>query len=134
MLKNPTARKGGKILLETALDTLKDILSSSMSLVEVAKKFSPKLKKIIHRCQENEGAKFQAGQFKIIYLDEKNFALNCDLYFKDLKGKWWQLNRTCSDMDQTEYLSPDAQIELRNIREKIFSIITNNEEIEILEQ
>ena len=133
LLTNSTARKGGKILLEIAFDTFKDILCQNMSLVEVAKKFSPKLKKIIHNFQKDEDAKFQAGLFKIIYLDEQSFTLNCELYFTNSEGKWRQLNINCSDMYSKDWLSPDAQIKLRNSREKIFSIITNNEEIGIAE-
>ena len=133
MLTNATARKGGRILLETAFDSFKEIFHTSMSLDEIVKNFSPKLKKIIQNYQEDEGTEFQVGRIKIIYLDEQSFALNCELYFKDSEGKWLQFSRT-SEMDSTEWLSPDSQIALRHIQEKIFSVTINDEKIEIVEK
>lgn len=124
LLTNSTARNTAKSLLETAFNSLSEILCSNMSLEEVAKKYSPKLKNIITQYQDT-GAKHQAGKFKIIYRDEKSFVMNFELYFKDSEEKWINVENTSSTLDSRKWLSPEALKDLRKNKEKIFSINTN---------
>lgn len=91
-----------------------------MSLEEVNEKYSPKLKNIVEQYQ-SEGLSYQAGRFKIIYLDDKTFALNFELYFTDSDGKWLNAENTSSALDSEKWLSPSARIYLREKKEKIFS-------------
>ena len=122
LLTNSTARNGVKFLIESAFDTAKKNLCPSMNLEEIAKKYLPQFKNIISQCQ-NDGLKYQAGRFKIIYVDEKSFVMNFDLYFTDSDGKWINFENTSDAMKLETWLSSDAQIELKKIKEKIFSIV-----------
>lgn len=92
-----------------------------MNLEEIAKKYLPQFKNIISQCQ-NDGLKYQAGRFKFIYVDEKTFVMNFDLYFTDSDGKWINFENTSDSMTLDTWLSSDARIELKKIKEKIFSI------------
>lgn len=92
-----------------------------MSLEEVTEKYSPKLKSIVEQYQ-NEDLTYQAGRFKIIHLDDESFALNFDLYFTDSDGKWINAENTSSALDSKTWLSPSARIDLREEKEKIFSL------------
>lgn len=121
MLTNSTARNGVKFLIESAFDSTKKNLCPSMNLEEIAKKYLPQFKNIISQCQ-NDGLKYQAGRFKFIYVDEKSFVMNFDLYFTDSDGKWINFENTSDSMTLDTWLSSDARIELKKIKEKIFSI------------
>ena len=121
LLTNSTARNGVKFLIESAFDSVRKNLCPSMNLKEIAKKYLPQFKNIIYQCQ-NDGLKYQAGRFKIIYFDEKSFVMNFDLYFTDSDGKWINFENTSDAMKLETWLSSDAKIELKKIKEKIFSI------------
>lgn len=121
LLTNPAARNGAKFLLETAFNSVTKSFSKNMSLEEVTEKYSPKLKNIVEQYR-NEGLAYQAGRFKIIHLDDESFALNFDLYFTDSDGKWINAENTSSALDSKTWLSPSARIDLREEKEKIFSL------------
>ena len=122
LLTNSTARNGVKFLIESAFDSVRKNLCPSMNLEEIAKKYLPQFKNIISQCQ-NDGLKYQAGRFKIIYVDKKSFVMNFDLYFTDSDGKWINFENTSDAMKLETWLSSDARIELKKIKEKIFSIV-----------
>ena len=121
LLDNSAIMSGTQFLIKSAFDSLTENLCPNMSLVEVAQKYSPKLKNIITQYQDS-GAKYQAGKFKIICLDETSFALNFELYFTDSEEKWLKAEITSSTLSSKTWLSPEAWLDLRKNKEKIFSI------------
>ena len=110
-----------QFLIKSAFDSLTENLCPNMSLTEVAQRYSPKLKNIISQYQE-AGAKYQAGKFKIICLDDTSFALNFELYFTNTEGQWLKAENTSSALSSKTWLLPEAWIDLRKNQEKIFSI------------
>ena len=121
LITNSTARKTSKILIESAFNSLVEILCPNMSMEEVAQKYLPQLENIV--CQyQNEGAKYQAGKFKIIYLDDNSFALNFEMYFVNSDGKWLKAENTSSALEEKKWLSPDDLLDLRKNKEKVFFI------------
>lgn len=121
LLENSLAINGAQFLIESAFNSLTEILCPNMSLEEVAKKYSPKLKNIISQYQDT-GSKYQAGKFKIICLDETSFALNFELYFINSEEKWLKAENTSSALSSKTWLSPEAWLDLRKNKEKIFLI------------
>ena len=70
----------------------------------------------------NQGLSFHAGRFKISAVNEKNFTVSYELYFKDDANKWKIIEDCSPPKNSADWLSNDAWLELKSINEKIFEI------------
>lgn len=77
------------VIIETVKKFFQDLIKPDMTIEKVAEVASPQLDKIIKKNAE-QGLKYNAGKFKIEYLDDKHFSLEFEMYFKDEAGKWYK--------------------------------------------
>ena len=112
---------GVQVLIDSAFEALKEIFRPNMSLENVAEKYSPTIDDIIVK-YEKEGVKFSAGKFKIACLGKDSFVLSFELYFQDKNKKWSKVAKSSTPMEAKTWLSSEAWLELKNIKEKVFDV------------
>ena len=108
-------------LLENATGAPPASARRKMSLNDIADKFSQQIDNVIIQ-NRNQGLSFHAGRFKISAVNEKNFTVSYELYFKDDANKWKIIEDCSPPKNSADWLSNDAWLELKSINEKIFEI------------
>ena len=76
-------------IIELVKKYFHEAIKPDMTIEKIAEVASPNLDKIIQK-NEKMGLKYSAGKFKIEYLNEKQFTLEFEMYFKDESGKWYK--------------------------------------------
>ena len=112
---------GIQILIDSAFETLKELFRPNMSLNDIAEKYSPRIDEIILQNQK-EGFTYTAGKFKIVFVRKNIFCLKFELYFQDVNKKWHKVANSSEAMNAEIWLSPEARLELQNIKEKVFDV------------
>lgn len=103
-----------KEIIVAVKDFIKEILRPNLELDEMADMYSPKLDELI-RSYQRQGMEYAAGKFRIVHVNEKQFAVSFELYFKDDKGKWQQISNM-SEAQDVAYLTEKARETLRTKR------------------
>ena len=87
------AARAGKQIVTSVVSATKEFFNElvhpNMTIEKIAEVAAPSLDDLIEKNEAN-GLKYTAGKFKIEYVDEKQFALSFEMYFKDADGKWYK--------------------------------------------
>ena len=76
--------------IETVKDFFKNLINPNMKIEDIAEVVSSRLDSVIIE-NETKGLHYSAGKFYIKYIDEKNFQLQFEMFFKDNDDKWHKL-------------------------------------------
>ena len=118
-------KKSVEMVVESVKNFFEDFLKPNMSLEKIAEVASPRLDKLIEE-NEAKGNKFSAGKFSVKYLDEKNFQLEFEMYFKDSEGKWYK-SANESEPREAKLLDPKAWQTLQALKVITFPIEAPND-------
>ncbi|MBR1729541.1 MAG: hypothetical protein IJ728_08470 [Selenomonadaceae bacterium] len=113
-------------IVETVKKFLHDLITPNMTIEKIAEVASPKLDEVIKKNAE-KGLKYSAGKFKIKYVDDKHFALEFEMYFKDDAGKWYKAANESEPRD-AELIDPASWKTLTALKVVEFPIGSPNEE------
>lgn len=119
-------------IVETVKQYFKELINPNMTIEKLAEVASPHLDKIIEK-NEQLGLKYSAGKFKIEYLNEKEFTLEFEMYFKDESGKWYKAANK-SEPRSSELIEPSSWKTLSKLKMIEFPIGSPVEEIDEKEQ
>ena len=114
-------KKSVEMVVESVKGFFEDLLKPNMTLEKIAEVASPRLDEIINN-NEAKGNKFSAGKFSVKYLDEKNFQLEFEMYFKDTEGKWYKSANESEPRDAAKLLDPKAWETLKALKVITFPI------------
>lgn len=121
-----------KETLETIIETVKkffqDLIKPDMTIDKIAEVASPSLDKII-KDNEAKGLDYSAGKFRIEYLNDKQFTLEFEMYFKDDAGKWYKAANKSEPRD-SELIEPSSWKTLKALKVVEFPIGAPAEEEE----
>ncbi len=121
-----------KETLETIIETVKkffqDLIKPDMTIDKIAEVASPSLDKIIKE-NEAKGLDYSAGKFRIEYLNDKQFTLEFEMYFKDDAGKWYKAANKSEPRD-SELIEPSSWKTLKALKVVEFPIGAPAEEEE----
>ncbi len=76
-----------EMAVESVKDFFKNLLKPNMTLEDINEVVNPRLVELIEK-HEKKGLQYSAGKFHIKYVDEKNFQLEFEMYFKDEEDQW----------------------------------------------
>ena len=118
--------------LETIIETVKkffqDLIKPDMTIDKIAEVASPNLDKIIKE-NEAKGLNYSAGKFRIEYVNDKQFTLEFEMYFKDEAGKWYKAANK-SEPRSSELIEPGSWKTLKALKVVEFPIGAPAEEEE----
>ena len=110
--------------LETIIETVKkffqDLIKPDMTIDKIAEVASPNLDKIIKE-NEAKGLDYSAGKFRIEYVNDKQFTLEFEMYFKDEAGKWYKAANK-SEPRSSELIEPSSWKTLKALKVVEFPI------------
>ena len=107
-------------IIEMVKQYFHDIIKPDMTIDKIAEVASPNLDKIIRK-NEEQGLKYSAGKFKIEYLNDKQFTLEFEMYFKDEAGKWYKAANKSEPRD-AELIEPSSWKTLKALKVVEFPI------------
>lgn len=107
-------------IIEMVKKYFKDLIKPDMTIEKLAEVASPQLDKIIQK-NEEQGLKYSAGKFKIEYLNDKQFTLEFEMYFKDEAGKWYKAANKSEPRD-AELIEPSSWKTLKALKVVEFPI------------
>ena len=107
-------------IIEMVKQYFHDIIKPDMTIDKIAEVASPNLDKIIRK-NEEQGLKYSAGKFKIEYLNDKQFTLEFEMYFKDEAGKWYKAANKSEPRD-AELIEPSSWKTLKALKVMEFPI------------
>lgn len=107
-------------IIEMLKQYFKDLIKPDMTIDKIAEVASPNLDKIIKK-NEEKGLKYSAGKFKIEYLNDKQFTLEFEMYFKDDAGKWYKAANKSEPRD-AELIEPSSWKTLKALKVVEFPI------------
>ena len=107
-------------IIEMVTKYFKDLINPNMTIEKLAEVASPQLDKIIQK-NEEQGLKYSAGKFKIEYLNDKQFTLEFEMYFKDEAGKWYKAANK-SEPRSAELIEPSSWKTLKALKVVEFPI------------
>ena len=107
-------------IIEMLKQYFKDLIKPDMTIDKIAEVASPNLDKIIKK-NEEKGLKYSAGKFKIEYLNDKQFTLEFEMYFKDDAGKWYKAANKSEPRD-SELIEPSSWKTLKALKVVEFPI------------
>ncbi|MBR2180057.1 MAG: hypothetical protein IJ862_06665 [Selenomonadaceae bacterium] len=118
--------------LETIIETVKkffqDLIKPDMTIDKIAEVASPNLDKIIKE-NEAKGLNYSAGKFRIEYVNDNQFTLEFEMYFKDEAGKWYKAANK-SEPRSSELIEPGSWKTLKALKVVEFPIGAPAEEEE----
>ena len=118
--------------LETIIETVKkffqDLIKPDMTIDKIAEVASPNLDKII-KDNEAKGLNYSAGKFRIEYVNDNQFTLEFEMYFKDEAGKWYKAANK-SEPRSSELIEPSSWKTLKALKVVEFPIGAPAEEEE----
>ena len=118
--------------LETIIETVKkffqDLIKPDMTIDKIAEVASPNLDKII-KDNEAKGLNYSAGKFRIEYVNDNQFTLEFEMYFKDEAGKWYKAANK-SEPRSSELIEPGSWKTLKALKVVEFPIGAPAEEEE----
>ena len=118
--------------LETIIETVKkffqDLIKPDMTIDKIAEVASPSLDKII-KDNEAKGLNYSAGKFRIEYINDSQFTLEFEMYFKDEAGKWYKAANK-SEPRSSELIEPGSWKTLKALKVVEFPIGAPAEEEE----
>ena len=118
--------------LETIIETVKkffqDLIKPDMTIDKIAEVASPSLDKII-KDNEAKGLNYSAGKFRIEYVNDSQFTLEFEMYFKDEAGKWYKAANK-SEPRSSELIEPGSWKTLKALKVVEFPIGAPAEEEE----
>lgn len=107
-------------IIEMVKQYFHDLIKPDMTIDKIAEVASPNLDKIIRK-NEEQGLKYSAGKFKIEYLNDKQFTLEFEMYFKDEAGKWYKAANKSEPRD-AELIEPSSWKTLKSLKVVEFPI------------
>ena len=110
----PTEDKSAARTIETLFDTLLDkvkLMRPRRTLEQIEKMCSDKMDNLIIREETKNNYKYVGGRFIILAVNENQFRLVAELYFKNQQDEWIEMKST-SQPRKMEYLTKDSVIEL----------------------
>ena len=99
-----------------------------MTIDKIAEVASPSLDKII-KDNEAKGLNYSAGKFRIEYINDSQFTLEFEMYFKDEAGKWYKAANK-SEPRSSELIEPSSWKTLKALKVVEFAIGAPAEEEE----
>ncbi len=78
------------MVIESVKDFFKNLINPNMKIEDIAEVVASRLDNVIIE-HEKQGLHYSAGKFYIKYIDEKNFQLQFEMFFKDNDDKWHKL-------------------------------------------
>ena len=115
-------------IIATVTKYFKDLINPNMTIEKLAEVASPQLDKIIQK-NEKQGLNYSAGKFKIEYLNDKEFSLEFEMYFKDDAGKWYKAANK-SEPRKSELIEPSSWKTLKALKVVEFPIGAPNADAE----
>lgn len=106
--------------VEQIKDFFKNLLNPNMKIEDIADIVSSRLDPIIIN-NEKKGLHYSAGKFYVRAVDEKNFQLEFEMFFKDDDGKWHKLANT-SEPREMKLLEQGAAVTLQKLKSIEFPI------------
>ena len=107
-------------IIEMVKQYFHDLIKPDMTIDKIAEVASPNLDKIIKK-NEEQGLKYSAGKFKIEYVNDKQFTLEFEMYFKDEAGKWYKAANKSEPRD-AELIEPSSWKTLKALKVVEFPI------------
>ena len=101
-------------IIETVKKFFQDLIKPDMTIDKIAEVASPSLDKII-KDNEEKGLNYSAGKFRIEYLNDKQFTLEFEMYFKDEAGKWYKAANK-SEPRSSELIEPSSWKTLKALK------------------
>lgn len=99
---------------ETVKDFFKNLINPNMKIEDIADVVSSRLDDVIIE-HEKKGLHYSAGKFYIKYIDEKNFQLEFEMFFKDDENKWHKLSNE-SELREIKLLEIGAAKTLEKLK------------------
>ena len=115
-------------IIEMVKQYFQDLIKPDMTIDKIAEVASPNLDKIIKK-NEEKGLKYSAGKFKIEYLNDKQFTLEFEMYFKDEAGKWYKAANKSEPRD-AELIEPSSWKTLKALKVVEFPIGAPADDVE----
>ena len=115
-------------IIETVKKFFQDLIKPDMTIDKIAEVASPNLDKIIKE-NEAKGLDYSAGKFRIEYVNDKQFTLEFEMYFKDEAGKWYKAANK-SEPRSSELIEPSSWKTLKALKVVEFPIGAPAEEEE----
>ena len=107
-------------IIETVKKFFQDLIKPDMTIDKIAEVASPNLDKIIKE-NEAKGLDYSAGKFRIEYVNDKQFTLEFEMYFKDEAGKWYKAANK-SEPRSSELIEPSSWKTLKALKVVEFPI------------
>ena len=107
-------------IIETVKKFFQDLIKPDMTIDKIAEVASPSLDKII-KDNEEKGLNYSAGKFRIEYINDKQFTLEFEMYFKDEAGKWYKAANK-SEPRSSELIEPSSWKTLKALKVVEFPI------------
>lgn len=100
--------------IENIKDFFKNLINPNMKIEDIAEVVSSRLDSVIIE-HEKKGLHYSAGKFYIKSVDEKNFQLEFEMFFKDDSDKWHKLANQ-SELRDISLLEQGAVITLQKLK------------------
>lgn len=102
------------------LDKIK-LLFPHRSLEQLSDMCSEKIDSLILQEEQNKNYRYIGGQLLFIYMDNQQFRITVELYFKNQKDEWIEV-KSASQPRSMEYLMKDSIMELKEKGQVAFEI------------
>ena len=99
---------------ETVKDFFKNLINPNMKIEDIADVVSSRLDDVIIE-HEKKGLHYSAGKFYIKYIDDKNFQLEFEMFFKDDENKWHKLSNE-SELREMKLLETGAAATIEKLK------------------
>ena len=121
-------KKSIDMAVESVKDFFKNLINPNMTLEDIADVASPRLDELIRK-HEGNGLAYSAGKFRIEYVNDSQFTLEFEMYFKDEAGKWYKAANK-SEPRSSELIEPGSWKTLKALKVVEFPIGAPAEEEE----
>ena len=107
-------KKSMDVAIENIKDFFKNLINPNMKIEDIAEIVSSRLDSVIIEHEKN-GLHYSAGKFYIKAVEEKNFQLEFEMFFKDDADKWHKLANQ-SELRDIALLEQGAVITLQKLK------------------